>query len=506
MNSEQTKVPTSELRSCGHTIISRDDAECTICAGTSFHMSPDEFLRHADDAVKWVANYHSNVESFPVLSTVLPGETRSQLPTLPPDKGESFSEMLSDMDDVVLPGITHWQSPNFYAYFPSNISGPSILGELISAGISVQGMLWKTSPACTEIEAHVLDWLVHAMGLPSHYLSSAEGGGVIQDSASSAVLCALIAAREKATDGRVNKEGCSQPLVAYASSQTHSSVEKAIRIAGVGSDNLRSIPVDDNFAMRPDLLAVQIRRDLDAGLIPFFACGTVGTTSSNAMDPIRSIGELCREYGLWYHVDAAMSGSAALCPEFRYLFDGLELADSYNFNPHKWMMTNFDCSCLFVRDRRTLIESLSINPEYLHTEEYASGEVFDYRDWQVPLGRRFRALKLWFVLRHYGLDGLRYHVRYHVDVCQTLAQWIDSHPDFELVVPPVLNLLCFALKSGGGDTRRLLDAVNTSGKAYMTHTVLDGTFVIRWCVGNARTTFNHVAETWQTVRTLANTS
>ncbi len=370
----------------------------------SYHMTPDEFRRHGRAVIDWIADYMERVESYPVLSRVQPGEIRAGLPAEPPQQGEPFDAILADVGPLIMPGVTHWQSPNFFALFPANGSGPAILGDLLSSGLGVQGMLWATSPACTELETHVLDWLVDMLGLPGQFRSTSTGGGVIQDTASSAVLTAVLAGRERATGFASNLAGCDGRLVAYTSSQAHSSVEKAVKIAGIGSQQLRLIAVDENFAMRPEVLAQQIEADRAAGLLPCFVCATVGTTSSNAMDPVRAIGAICRAEGVWLHVDAAMSGTAALCPEFRHLQDGLELADSYAFNPHKWMFTNFDCDCFWVADRAALIKTLSILPEYLKNQATESGAVFDYRDWHIQLGRRFRSLKLWFVIRHYGVE------------------------------------------------------------------------------------------------------
>src|SRR5689334_14025256 len=285
----------------------------------SFHMTPDEFRRHGHAVVDWIADYYSRIESFPVLSQAEPGQIRASLPADPPLKGEPFPAILADIERLILPGITHWQSPNFYAFFPSNASGPGILGDLLSSGLGVQGMLWATSPACTELETLVLDWLVPALGLPEKFLSTGTGGGVIQDTASSATLCAILAAREAATDFTSNCEGCRETLVAYTSSQAHSSVEKAIQIAGIGRENLRLIEADEKFAIKADKLATAIEEDKKAGLKPFFVCVTVGTTSSNGIDPVPQIGEICRREKIWLHVDAAMSGTAALCPEFRYI-------------------------------------------------------------------------------------------------------------------------------------------------------------------------------------------
>ncbi len=466
----------------------------------SFHMSPEVFRRWGHAVVDWVADYQRRVESLPVLSRVQPGQIRASLPPEPPLRGESFEAILSDVEKLILPGITHWQSPNFFAFFPSNNSGPSILGELLSAGLGVQGMLWTTSPACTELETHVLDWMAAMLGMPAKFKSTGTGGGVIQDTASSAVLCALLAARERATSLQSNERGCDGRLVAYTSTQAHSSVEKAVKIAGLGRANLRLIEVDERFAMRPSALAQQITRDRQAGLQPCFVSATVGTTSSNAFDPLPELGRICREQGLWLHVDGAMCGTAALCPEFRHIHDGLELADSYCFNPHKWMFTNFDCDCFYVADRAVLIKTLSVLPEYLRNKATESGAVIDYRDWQVPLGRRFRALKLWFVIRHYGVEGLRHHVRRHIALAQEFARWIEASPDFELVAPAPLNLVCFAHRAGDDLNRRLVEHLNQSGKLYLTHTVLNGRYTLRLCVGQTHTEAAHVRQAWELIQ------
>jgi aromatic-L-amino-acid decarboxylase len=463
-------------------------------------MTQEEFRRHGYAMVDWIADYYSRVESFPVLSQAEPGQIRASLPAQPPTTGESFEKMLRDVEQLILPGITHWQSPNFFAYFPTSTSGPSILGELLSAGLGVQGMLWATSPACTELETHVLDWLVGMLGLPEKFLSTSSGGGVIQDTASSASLCALLAARERATNFASNQRGCDGKLVAYTSSQAHSSIEKAIQVAGIGKQNLRLIEVDDAFAMRAELLAHQIEHDRCVGLLPFFVCGTVGTTSSNAVDPIRAIGTICRKENIWLHVDAAMSGTAALCPEFRSIHDGLELADSYCFNPHKWMFTNFDCDCFYVADRKALIQTLSVLPEYLRNKATESGAVIDYRDWQVPLGRRFRALKLWFVIRHYGVEGLQFHVRRHVELAQEFAQWIKNDARFELAAPTPLNLICFRHKAGNDANQLIMERLNRSGDLYLTHTRLNNLFTLRVCIGQANTERRHVENAWRRIQ------
>jgi aromatic-L-amino-acid/L-tryptophan decarboxylase len=466
----------------------------------TFHMTPDEFRRHGHAVVDWIADYYSRIESYPVLSRVKPGEIRAALPPNPPTNGESFENILADVEKLIIPGITHWQSPNFFAFFNSNTSGPSILGELLSSGLGVQGMLWATSPACTELETHVLDWLVGMLGLPEKFRSTSSGGGVIQDTASSASLCALLAARGRATNFETNKHGGNGKLVAYTSTQAHSSIEKDVRIAGMGVDNLRLIDVDDNFAMRPDLLEQQINADRRAGLTPCFVCGTIGTTSSNAIDPLPEIGRICREHKLWFHVDAAMSGTAAICPEFRPTHAGVELADSYTFNPHKWMFTNFDCNCFYVAERKTLIQTLSVLPEYLRNKATESGAVIDYRDWQIPLGRRFRALKLWFVIRHYGIEGLQHHIRRHVELAQQFAGWVKADSRFELAAPVPLNLVCFRHKGGDEANQGLMERLNRSGDLYLTHTKLANRTTLRLCIGQTHTEARHVARAWKRIQ------
>lgn len=469
----------------------------------SHHMTPDEFRKYGHAFVDWVARYMEEVEEYPVLSQVEPGDIRARLPLRPPEHGESMDDVLKDMDDIIMPGITHWQSPGFYAYFPSNTSGPSILGDILSSGVNVQGMLWSSSPACTELETLMMDWLVDMLGLPDRFLSGGSGGGVIQDSASSSTLCAVLAAREHATGLRSNEHGCDGNLVAYCSSQTHSHLEKDIRVAGIGGANLRALDVDEDFALRPDLLEEAVLADQAAGRRPFLVVATVGTTSSNAMDPLPEIGRICRRYGLWMHVDGAMCGTAAVCPEFRWIHEGLEHADSYVFNPHKWMFTGFDCSAFFVADRAKLINALSILPEYLRNAATASGAVTDYRDWQVPLGRRFRALKLWLTIRHYGVEGIRHHVREHVALAQEFAGWVDEDADFVRVAPVPLNLVCFRHRGGDEVGQKVMETVNNSGKMFLSHTRLDDRFVLRMSIGQAGTQRRHVIAAWRALKEAA---
>jgi aromatic-L-amino-acid decarboxylase len=463
----------------------------------SFHMTPDEFRTRGRQVVDWLADYMERVESLPVLSRVKPGQVLERLPRSAPRQAQPFDEVLRDLERVVMPGITHWQSPNFFAYFPANASGPSILGDLLCAGLGVQGMLWTTSPACTELETRVLDWLVEMMGLPEKFFSGGQGGGVIQDTASSATLCALLAARERTTGLSSNRDGCDGSLTAYCSSEAHSSVEKAVRIAGLGSARLRTVAVDAAAAMLPGDLERLLEQDAAQELRPCFVTATVGTTSQNAMDPLRPIGEVCQRRGVWLHVDGAMSGTAALCPEHRGLLCGLELADSYCFNPHKWMFTNFDCDCFYVADRGALIRALSVLPEYLRNKATESGAVIDYRDWHVPLGRRFRALKLWLVIRHYGVEGLQHHVRRHVALAREFAGWVEAHPDFELAAPAPLNLVCFRHRGGDAINQGIMDRVNASGDLFITHTRLDGRLTLRMSIGQTHTEARHVQRAWQ---------
>ena len=474
-----------------------------------YHMSAEAFREHGYAMIDWIAKYMQAVEAYPVMSSVKPGDVRANLPAQPPQHGEPFEQMLRDVDEIIMPGITHWQSPNFFGFFPANVSGPSILGDLLASGLGVQGMLWATSPACTELETHVLDWLVDMLDLPERFKSTTAGGGVIQDTASSSTLCALLAARERATSFDVNEHGADRKLIAYCSNQAHSSVEKAVKIAGLGRANLRLIEVDESFAMQPQALSDAIARDTAAGLTPCFVCATVGTTSSNGLDPVRAIGEVCKRNNIYLHVDAAMSGTAALCPEFRYIHDGLELADSYCFNPHKWMFTNFDCDCFYVADRAALIKTLSVQPEYLKNKASESGGgesggVFDYRDWHIPLGRRFRALKLWFVIRHYGIEGLQSHIREHVKLSQEFASWVEADDRFELVVQPPLTLVCFRLSQGGDElNQQLLDDLNSSGKLFLTHTKLDDKLTLRFSIGATYTERRHVEQAWALIQQTA---
>lgn len=458
------------------------------------HMTPDEFRRHGHDVVEWVAAYMERVPELPIVSTVKPGEIRARLPDAAPEEPEPFAALLRDLDEIVLPGITHWQAPGWFAYFPANASGPSILAELVAAGLGAQGMLWATSPALTEIEAHVLDWLVDLLGLPQHFKTAVgPGGGVIQMSASDSTHLMHVVARDRATRAGAAIDG----LVAYASAQAHSSVERGARVAGFS--HVRLLGVDEAFALRPAALRDAIEQDRAAGLVPAIVTSAVGTTGTGAVDPVAAVADIAREHGLWHHVDAAWAGSAMLCEEQRRHQAGAERADSYTFNPHKWLFTNFDCNVLWVADRAPLIASLSILPPYLRNAASESGDVIDYRDWHVALGRRFRALKLWWVLRSYGAAGLREHLRGHIALAAELGRRVDEHPRLERVAPVSFALVCLRHRDGNAATDALAAAINAHPDLYVTSSAVGDVRFVRIAVGQTRTTAEDVERLWSVI-------
>lgn len=464
-------------------------------------MNKDEFKKHGYKFIDWVADYMSEIETYPVCSPLKPGEVKQGIPPQPPQEGESMESLFQDFQKIILPGMTHWQHPSWFAYFPANASPPSILAELLTAGLGAQCMIWKTSPAAAELEEVVMDWLRQMIGLP-------EGvSGVIQDTASTATLVALITARERATQFESNNKGIQTPLIVYASEEAHSSVEKGVKISGFGKENLRYIPADENFAMIPSELEKAVAEDKERGLYPTCVIATLGTTSSTAVDPLASIGKICKEHGLWFHVDAAFAGTAAILPEKRWIMEGAEYADSFVFNPHKWMLTNFDCSAFFVKDPAFLIRTFEIHPEYLKTG--VDEEVKNFRDWGIQLGRRFRALKLWFVIRYYGVDGLQRIVREHIRLAQLFKGWVEDHPGFELMAPVPFSLVCFRLNDGREEkeldklNQELLERLNESGKIFMTQTTLKGKYVLRLAIGARMTEERHVREAWQHIEAQA---
>jgi aromatic-L-amino-acid decarboxylase len=468
-------------------------------------MSIEEFRRRAHELADWMADFLATVEQRPVRSQAQPGEILAQLPETPPEAGEPFDSLMEDFKEIVLPGITHWQHPSFFAYFPANSSYPSVLAEMLTATLGAQGMVWQTSPAATEMEERVMDWIRQMIGLPAGF------HGVIQDTASTSTLCALLTAREKVSGYRVNEEGfySDQRLTLYASSQTHSSIEKGAKIAGFGRRNLREIEVDDTFAMRPDRLEERIDQDIREGLRPTCVVATLGTTGSTAVDPLKESARVCREREIWLHVDAALAGSAMVLPELRWMQDGMEEVDSYVFNPHKWMFTNFDSSAYFVKDPEALKRTFEIHPEYLKTKE--GRLVNNYRDWGIQLGRRFRSLKLWFVIRTYGVAGIRRVIRSHLELAHWVRDQVEGEKDFELLAPVTLNTVCLRYvpetsappEAVNELNERILEAVNRTGEAYFTHTKLNGRYTIRFMVGQTYTEARHVEAAWKLLRDTA---
>ncbi len=469
------------------------------------HMSPEEFRRQGHAAIDWIADYWASLDELPVLSPVGPGDVRRKLPSAPPEEAESFDALLADLDDIVVPGLTHWQHPRFFAYFPANSSPAAILGDLLSSGIGAQGMIWATSPAVTEVEQVVVDWLAQALGLPEQFrlTDHGNGGGVIQDTASTATFTALLAALHAATGGTARDSGVGTTRwTVYGSSQAHSSLVKATMMAGLGSECVRSVDVDpQSQAMDVAALERLLADDIDDGCTPLFVQAAVGTTSTGAIDDVQAIAEALDGVGAWLHVDAAWAGVAAVCPEFRQqLLGGVHLARSIVTNPHKWLLTTFDCSVLWVQDRSSLTNALSITPEYLRNPASESGAVVDYRDWHPQLGRRFRSLKLWAVLRTYGLAGLRAHIRDGVELAEHFAALVDDDPRFELVTAPSLSLVVFRLVDGDEATLAAMHRLNAGGTAYLSHTVVEGRAAMRLAVGSWRTTREDVDRTWAALR------
>ncbi len=466
-------------------------------------MTPEEFRRHAHRVADWIADYMESIERYPVRAQTRPGEIADELPPGPPTAPEDMARVLDDFEQVILPGITHWQHPNFFAYFPANASPPSVLAEMLTAGLGVNAMNWETSPAATELETRMMEWLRAAIGLPEGF------AGTVHGSASEATLTAVLTARERVLDWAGNAHGLDGAgrLTAYASQEAHSSIDKAIRIAGIGDEGLRKIPLDESGSMDTGALDRAIARDMAAGARPVCIIATLGTTGLGTFDDLRRVGTVARRHKLWLHVDAAWAGAALVLPEQRWMIDGVEQADSFLFNPHKWLLTNFDCTAYFVQDPQALVRTFSILPEYLKSAEE---QVINYRDWGIPLGRRFRALKLWFVLRAYGLEGLRSMISSHIEMAQTLADRIEQAEDFELLVPPRLALLVFRYRPKGMGEKSLdalnealLARLNKSGRAYFTRVRAGGRLAIRVSIGQYWTQDHHVAAAWALIRETA---
>ena len=469
-------------------------------------MDIDEFRKYGHQLIDWMADYMDTVEKLPVRSQVKPGEISNRLKEKPPTNGEPMENIIDEFKTTILPGITHWQHPRFFAYFPANSSPPSVLAEMLTATLGAQCMLWQTSPAATEMETRMMQWLASMIDLPKKF------SGVIQDSASSATLCALLTAREKATSWKTNELGfmtIAKKLIVYTSEEAHSSIEKGAKIAGFGKDNIRFIPTDNKFSMCANTLRKEIQSDLDKGFVPTCVVASIGTTGVGAVDPIKKIATLCKEFDIFLHIDAAWAGAAMILPEHRSMADGIELADSIVINPHKWLLTNFDCSAHFVKDPTALTSTLSILPEYLKSKE--SEDIIDYRDWSIPLGRRFRALKLWFVIRYYGVGGLQKMIRKHIEFASQVEEWINDSKNFELVAPRSLSLLNFRLLSKQSGkvldidklNLKLLNDLNDSGTTYFTQNRVRGHFAIRWSIGQTNTELRHVKDAWAQIQQTA---
>lgn len=464
-----------------------------------------EFRRRGHELVDWIADYYGDIEKYPVRAQVKPGEILAQLPLEPPLQGEPFEALFQDFVNIILPGMTHWQHPGFCAYFNANGSFPSLLAEMLTSALGAQCMSWATSPAATELEERVMEWTRRLLHLPEQFT------GVIQDTASTATLCAILSAREKISQFRINRDGFAglPRFTVYCSTEAHSSIEKDVKILGLGKENLRKIDTDEHFAMKPELLAEAIAADRRAGYVPLAVAAAFGTTGSTAIDPLDAIGKICHHEGIWLHVDAAYAGSALAAPEIRPLLAGIEYADSFVFNPHKWMFTHFDCCGYFVRDVAQLVRSLEILPEYLKTKE---GErVNNYRDWGIQLGRRFRALKLWFVLRSFGVEGLRAKIREHLLWAKELAEDIRNSGNFELMAPVPFSTVCFRFRPSGindmehinGINARLMETINDTGKLYLSHTKLKGHYTIRFVIGQTSQTQQHVRDAWRLIQNTA---
>lgn len=466
-------------------------------------INHQEFRKHAHQLVDYIADYLGEIENFPVKSQVPPGSVFRKIPDQPPDSSESIDAIMDDFNNIILPGITHWQHPNFHAYFTGNSSYPSVLAEMLTAAVGAQCMLWETSPAATELEEKMMGWLKSMLGLPAAW------SGVIQDTASTATLVAVISAREWKTQWKINQTGFdgNERFTVYCSEQAHSSVDKAIRISGIGKDALKKIEVDREFALKPGALQAKIQQDVAAGFTPLLTIATLGTTGTTAVDPLHEIAEICQQYQMWLHVDAAWAGSALILPQLRWMINGLEMADSFVFNPHKWMFTNFDCSAYFVKDPDILTRTFAMVPEYLKTK--TSG-VNNYSDWGVQLGRRFRALKLWFVIRNFGIEGLKSKIEAHILWAKQLAEKIDLHADFQLLQPAPLSCVCFRYMPANKNQQQLnrinqelLRTINESGKIYLSHTKLNGKLVIRLVVGQTYQTESSIDYAWQVIQDIS---
>ncbi|MEQ6291576.1 pyridoxal phosphate-dependent decarboxylase family protein [Vogesella sp. GCM10023246] len=471
-------------------------------------MTPDEFRRHGHQLIDRIADYRSNVARLPVMAQVEPGQIKAALPKAPPQQAEPFESLFEDVDQLIMPGLSHWQHPNFFGYFPSNGTLSSVLGDYLSTGLGVLGLSWQSSPALTELEETTTDWVRQMVGLSDQW------SGVIQDTASTSTLLALICARERASDYALVKGGMQaldKPLIIYVSRHAHSSVDKAALLAGFGKDNIRYVDTDADFALIPSALEHAIQADLANGLQPCAIVATTGTTTTTATDPLAAVGDIAQKYDLWFHVDSAMAGSAMILPECRWMWDGIEKADSLVLNAHKWLGVAFDCSLYYVRDQEHLIRVMSTNPSYLQSK--VDSEVKNLRDWGIPLGRRFRALKLWCLIRAEGVEGLQQRLRRDLANAKWLEEQVRNAPDWQVLAPVNLQTVCLRHAPAGLSGEELdrhtlawADALNQSGQAYVTPATLDGRWMVRISIGALPTEQEHVAMLWQNMQRAATDS
>lgn len=462
----------------------------------------EEFKKNAQQVIEWIADYFDHLGDLPVKSQVQPGEIFNKIPDTAPGDSEPMERLMEDLNNIILPGITHWQSPKFFAYFPANSSIPSLMAEMLTAAMGVQGMKWETSPAAAELEEKVMNWLKAETGLPGYFQ------GVIQDSASTATLVSLLTARENYSSYQINTIGFqgNENFRIYSSVETHSSVERAVKVAGIGKDNLVKVSVDEENRMNTSELEAAIKDDIEAGYKPLCVVATLGTTGTTAIDPLKKIAEIAKKYHLWLHVDAAYAGNALLLDEYRWMIKGIEEVDTFVFNPHKWLFTNFDCSAYYVKDKEALVNTFQIVPEYLKTK--TDDQVNNYSDWTIPLGRRFRALKLWFVLRYFGMNKIREKLRNHMQLAEKFKGWVEQNPDYEILAPLTLNVVCFRYHPKNINDQEqlnqinanLLQEINETGRIYLTHTKIGEIYTIRMVIGQTNVDQRHIEEAWKVIR------
>ncbi|XP_076883209.1 tryptophan decarboxylase TDC2-like [Bidens hawaiensis] len=477
------------------------------------HLNPEDFRAKAHKAVDFIADYYKNIETYPVLSQVQPGYLKNRLPQTPPNTPESFDTILKDVQNDIIPGMTHWLSPNFFAYFPASVSSAAFVGEMLCTCFNAVGFNWVASPAATELEMVVMDWLAVMLHLPKSFMFSGSGGGVLQSTTSESTLCTLVAARDRVLN-TIGVEHIGK-LVVYGSDQTHVMFKKVCKLAGIDPKNIRSVPtcLENEFSLDPKTLRKVIEADVEQGLVPLFLCLTIGTTSTTAVDPVNALADVANKYNMWVHVDAAYGGNACICPEYRHYLDGVEKVDSLSLSPHKWLLSYAECCCLWVKNPNLIVNAMRTNPEYLKNEHSESNSVVSYKDWQIGTARRFKSLRLWFILRSYGVENLQDHIQSDVRMAITFEQLVKSDAKFEVVVPRRFSLVCFRLKQFNGFdsgyiellNKKLLERVNSTGRVYLTHTAVGGTYMLRFAVGSTLTEERHVISAWEVIKDVANT-